>query len=107
MTSALPRQGFSRTPPRRLTAEELERRFYESCPELFGPGVDTESGQVLYGQPGHPRIGPVPVQAGTSRAEREAEAAQRAAADANLPPEVRAARDLLETQLRQERRGSW
>lgn len=29
-------------------------------PESRGPGCDTESGTVLFGQPGHPRIGPIP-----------------------------------------------
>ena len=55
-----PTQQFSTTPPRRLTDDELARRWAESYPEMAGPGVDTESGAVQWGAPAHPRIGPIP-----------------------------------------------
>jgi len=43
-----------------MTEVTPEQRFRQAYPELAGPGSDTESGRVLYGQPGHPRVGAIP-----------------------------------------------
>jgi hypothetical protein len=100
-----PTQRLGTVPPRQLSEPELRHRMITAFPELSGPGVDTESGAVLYGQPPHPRIGTVPVQAGASVAEREAEAAERLAREAALPPEIRAAKALIEAEQRQQQQG--
>ncbi len=97
-----PSQQLSTTPPRQLSEAELQARYQQSFPEARGPGVDTESGAVLYGQPPHPRIGPVPVMAGASRQDREREDAERQQREAAVPPEIRAARDLLAAEMRQQ-----
>jgi hypothetical protein len=47
-------------PPPRLSDDQLARRMTEAFPESAGPGIEHESGAVTYGQPGHPRVGPVP-----------------------------------------------
>lgn len=99
--TTLARQELRREPPPRLSDDQLRQRFHESFPESAGPGVDTESGLVTFGGPPHPRIGPIPVMAGTSVAEREAEAAERAAREATIPAEVRAAKELVEAEMRQ------
>lgn len=85
------------TPLRQLTDVE---RF----PESRGPGIDTESGAVLYGQPGNPRIGPIPHPSGFGPEEMWAERARLEAEQAAIPPEVRAARELILEEMRTGRR---
>ncbi|HLN70199.1 MAG TPA: hypothetical protein VK280_23385 [Streptosporangiaceae bacterium] len=97
-----PSQGFSTTPPRRLSDTELQRRMIEAFPESTGPGTDHESGAVSYGQPGHPRVGKIepllpPEVMWRERAEQEA-------AQAAIPAEIRAARQMIEDELRLGRR---
>jgi hypothetical protein len=49
---------------------------YPGCPELAGPGQETASGAILYGESmTQPRIGPMPL---PTQEERAAEAASRA-----------------------------
>lgn len=100
-----PAQQLRTAPPPRLTPDQLARREAEAFPEALGPGQDHESGLVTFGgQQPHPRVGPVPVQAGAGVQDREREAAERQAREAAVPPEVRAARELIEAEMRAGRR---
>jgi len=97
-----PRQEFRKTPPEPLTPEQLARRMAEAFPESAGPGTDTEGGTVLYGQPGHPRVGPVPHLLDPEL--RDKENREREARQAAIPEAVRQAKELIEAEMRAERR---
>ena len=87
-------------PPPRLTPGQLARRMIEAFPESSGPGTDHESGAVTYGQPGHPRIGKIPHPSGMDHERIWAERAEQERARAAVPPEVRAAEQLVREQMR-------
>jgi hypothetical protein len=89
-------------PPRRLTEAELAARFAAAYPELAGPGTDDPSGRVIYGGPPDPRIGPIPPLLPPEMMWRER--AEQEAAQAAIPAEVRAAREMIEAEMRQQGR---
>lgn len=94
--------AFSKVPPKPLTPAELEQRFAESYPEARGPGMDTESGAVDYGQLPDPRVGAIPKL--LDDATRDRDNAARAAALAALTPAERAAQENMRRMIREEMR---
>jgi len=88
------------TPPRQMTAAELDQRFRESYPELQGPGIECESGETLFGAPSAVRVGAIPHL--LDPAVRDKENAERLARLAALSPAERAAQDNMRAMIREE-----
>ena len=93
---------LSKTPPRPLSLAELQARWELAYPEAQGPGVDTESGAVDYGQPGNPRVGKIPHLLDPETRDRDN--AEREARLAAMSPAERQAREDLRAIVREEMR---
>jgi hypothetical protein len=103
MTS-YPAQQFRKDPPEPLTAEQLEARWWASYPEALGPAEEHDSGRAIFGQPTRARVGPVPHPSGFGPEQMWKERAEQEARAASVPPEVRAAEQLVREQMRAEGR---
>jgi hypothetical protein len=95
--------------PVRRTVPELARQWAESYPEALGPGVETESGHVVYGGGPHPRIGKIPPL--LDPATRDRERAETAARWDAMSPAERAAIEhmhaLADQRVREQGGGRW
>jgi len=93
---------MTQSPPSRLSDDALTERFQKAFPELAGPGTESESGEMLYGQPSLARVGPIPHL--LDPATRDRENAERERRQAALTPAELAARDVTREVVRQELR---
>jgi hypothetical protein len=70
------------------------------CPESAGPISESDFGKATYGDPGMPTIGAIPHLLPPEQRNREND--ERYRAWLSVPPEVRAAKELIEQEMRRQ-----